>query len=49
MDDKGAERLTKKKDYEYDKKIRELYRSDRNNTDSYSEFKEKMRKVKNKF
>ena len=41
--------MTKKKDYDYDKKIRELYRSDSNNTDSYSEFKAKMRKVKSKF
>ena len=41
--------MTKKKDYEYDKKIRELYRSEHNNTDSYSDFKAKMKKVKNKF
>lgn len=41
--------MTRKKDYDYDKKIRELYRSDRNNTDSYSDFKAKMRKVKSKF
>ena len=41
--------MTKKKDYDYDKKIRELYRHDKDCTDSYSEFKSKMRKVKSKF
>ena len=41
--------MTKKKDYEYDKKIRDLYRHDNNNTDSYSDFKAKMKKVRNKF
>lgn len=41
--------MTKKKDYEYDKKIRELYRSEHSSTDSYSDFKAKMRKVKSKF
>ena len=41
--------MTKKKDYDYDKKIRELYRADKNTTDSYSDFKSKMRKVKSKF
>ena len=41
--------MTKKKDYDYDKKVRELYRADAGNTDSYSDFKAKMRKVKSKF
>lgn len=41
--------MTKKKDYDYDKKIRELYRNDTNTTDPYSEFKAKMRRTKNKF
>ena len=41
--------MTKKKDYDYDKKVRELYHADKNTTDSYSDFKAKMRRVKNKF
>ena len=38
--------MTSKKQYQKDKEIRDLYRSDTNTTDSYSVFKEKMRKVK---
>lgn len=49
MDDTGAEGLTKKKQYEEDKKIREMYRSDSSLTEPYSHFKERMRKVKKAF
>lgn len=38
--------MTKKKQYDMEKKIRELYRADSNNTDTYSEFKSKLKKVK---
>ena len=38
--------MTSKKQYQKDKEIRDLYRSDTNTTDPYSVFKEKMRKVK---
>lgn len=38
--------MTSKKQYQKDKEIRELYRSDQNTTDPYSVFKEKMKKIK---
>lgn len=38
--------MTKKKQYQEDKKIRELYRSDNSLTEPYSHFKSRMRKVK---
>ena len=41
--------MTKKKDYAYDKKVRELYHADKNTTDSYSDFKAKLKKAKNPF
>ena len=41
--------MTNKKQYDYDKKIRDLYRSDPNTTEPYSEFKSKIKKAKNPF
>ena len=49
MDDTGTDKMTSKKQYAEDKKIKELYKNDTNTTDSYSHFKEKLKKAKNPF
>ena len=41
--------MTSKKQYDKDKKIKDLYHSDPNITDPYSVFKEKIRKTKVNF
>lgn len=41
--------MTKKKQYDYDKKIKELYHSDNSITEPYSHFKERMKRVKSNF
>ena len=41
--------MTSKKHYDKDKRIKDLYHSDPNITEPYSDFKAKMRKAKNPF
>ena len=38
-----------KENYEYNKKISDLYRSDKNITEPFSEFKNRIKKTKNPF
>ena len=43
MDDKGSNQMTNKKQYDADKKIKELYRSLSDPGETYSDFKRKKK------